>query len=158
MSDSTQALNREDILGALPHREPFLFVDRVLERDDAKIVTEWDIRPEFDFLRGHYPHFPVVPGVLLSESLFQAGALLCAQHSEDEIPEGHVPVLTKIGGARFKRMVRPGETVRNEVTLDQRLGTARYMTGRAKVGSETVLRIEFVTALAPSADSEGTAP
>lgn len=135
------------IHSALPHREPFLFVDRIVERTPGRIVTEWDIPADADFFRGHYPGRPLVPGVLICESTFQAGAILCATDERDAVPTGAVPVLTKIGDARFKRMVGPGDTLRCEVTLDERVGAARYMTGRVTSKGESVLRVEFVVAV-----------
>jgi 3-hydroxyacyl-[acyl-carrier-protein] dehydratase len=140
----------EAIHDAIPHREPFLFVDRIVERGEREIVAEWDVRADAPFFAGHYPGHPLVPGVLLCESVFQAGAILCAQDARDPLPPGAVPVLTKIGEARFKHMVGPGETLRIHVTLDERVGSARFMTGRVTSGSRTVLRVEFAVALAPT--------
>ena len=137
----------EAIHAAIPHREPFLFVDRIVERADGRLVTEWTVPAGADFFRGHYPGRPLVPGVLICESAFQAGAILCAGDERDAAPEGAVPVLTRIGDARFKRMVSPGETLRCEVTLDERVGPARYMTGRVTCAGESVLRVQFVVAV-----------
>lgn len=146
----------DEILAAIPHRAPFLFVDRVVERADGRLVTEWTVPPDADFLRGHYPGRPLVPGVLLCESAFQAGAILCVGDERDATPDGAVPVLTRIGDARFKRMVGPGDTLRCEVTLDQRVGPARYLTARLSCAGKSVLRVQFVVAVtaagAPAAE------
>ena len=83
----------EAIHAAIPHREPFLFLDRIVERSEMAIEAEWDVRADAPFLEGHYPGQPLVPGVLLCESVFQAGAILCAT---SEPKEDGVPVLTKI--------------------------------------------------------------
>lgn len=138
----------DEIHALLPHREPFLFVDAIVERAAGRIVTAWRVREDSDFLRGHYPGFPLVPGALLLESVFQSGALLAALDERDSVPPGSVPVLVKIGQARFRRMVRPGEELRIEVTLDERASSARSMTGRVTAGGENVLRVEFTVAVA----------
>jgi 3-hydroxyacyl-[acyl-carrier-protein] dehydratase len=138
----------EAVHAAIPHRAPFLFVDRIVERGEARIVTEWRVAEDAPFLRGHYPGAPVVPGVLLCESAIQTGAILCGSEGA---PPGTVPVLTKIGDARFKRMVRPGELVRNEVTLEERVGAARYLTARITCDGQSVARIEFVVTFAAGA-------
>lgn len=136
-----------DIHAIIPHREPFLYVDRVLEHEAGRMVTEWDVRADAHFFRGHYPGQPLVPGVLICESAFQAGALLCACDERDAIPEGAVPVLTRIADARFRRRVGPGETLRCEVKLDERVGPARYMTAKVTSNGEAVLRVQFVVAV-----------
>jgi 3-hydroxyacyl-[acyl-carrier-protein] dehydratase len=136
----------DPIRAAIPHREPFLFVDEIVEQGPELLRTRWRVPPDADFLRGHYPGRPLVPGVILCESAFQAGAILCARETEEAGP-GAVPVLTRIGEARFKRMVGPGETVDCEVRLDERVGPARYLTARLSVGGKAVLRVEFTVAV-----------
>jgi 3-hydroxyacyl-[acyl-carrier-protein] dehydratase len=139
----------EIIHAAIPHREPFLFIDRILDRSEKEIHAEWSVRADAPFFEGHYPAHPIVPGVLLCESVFQAGAVLCAHDAQDRSPQGSVPVLTKIGDARFKHVVRPGETLSIHVTLDERVGSTRFMTGRVQSSGRTVLRVSFVVTLAP---------
>ena len=139
----------ETILAAIPHRPPFLFVDKILERTDTTIAAEWNVRADAPFFAGHYPGQPLVPGVLLCESVFQAGAILCTADARDPLPEGAVPVLTKISDARFKHMVHPGETLRIEVELKERVAAARFLSGRITSAGRTVLRVEFVVTLAP---------
>jgi 3-hydroxyacyl-[acyl-carrier-protein] dehydratase len=81
--------------------------------------------------------------------VFQAGAILCAADPGAHVPDDAVPVLTKIADARFKHMVHPGETLRIEVDLTERVGAARFMSGRITSAGRTVLRVEFVVTLAP---------
>jgi len=146
----------ETVLASIPHRPPFLFVDRVIERGADTIVCEWDVRADAPFFEGHYPGQPLVPGVLLCESVFQAGAILCTSSAGADEAEA-VPVLTRIGEARFKHMVVPGETLRIEVTLDERVAAARFMTGRVTSSGRTVLRVQFAVALAPAHGKEAPA-
>ncbi len=128
----------------LPHRDPFLFVDAVLERDERRVVTQWRAKEDSPFFRGHYPGNPILPGVLLCEMAAQSSAILFANDPRDE---GATPVLTKIADARFKRMVRPGETLRCEVKLDERIGPARYVDVKITCEGESVLRAKLVVAV-----------
>ncbi len=149
-SDSTAiALDRRAIEERIPHRAPFLFVDRALGIDEAGITTEWDVVADSAFFEGHYPGNPIVPGVLLSEFVFQSAAVFMSGLLEGQ--DG-VPVLTRIEDARFRSMVKPGETVRAEVTLTERLGPACYMKAKVTCAGRNVLRLAFVVALS-SAES-----
>ena len=140
-------------LDSIPHRPPFLFVDEIVEVQERRIVTRKLADPEADFFRGHYPTHPVMPGVLLCECCFQAGALLMADRiGPSDSPDG-VPVLTRISDARFKHMVEPGQTVEIEVTLDDELEGAYYMVGRATVEGKLVLRVSFACMLASQKES-----
>jgi 3-hydroxyacyl-[acyl-carrier-protein] dehydratase len=137
----------DKILDAIPHRPPFLFIDKIIEMDESKIVAEKKISPDLDFFKGHYPDFPVMPGVLTLESVFQAGAVLLSQHVGDE--ESGVPVLTRIKDAKFKKMVRPGDTLTLEARIDESIKTVFYMKGSARVDGALVASVSFTCALAP---------
>ena len=138
-------------IDAIPHRPPFLFVDEIVEVTGDRIVTKKRIDPEMDCFRGHYPGNPIMPGVLICECCFQAGALLIAHQLDPGELKG-VPVLTRIKDAKFKRIVRPGDTVTIEATLDSELGGAYFMTGRASVDGKLAVRVEFACML--SAEEE----
>lgn len=146
---------REEILSLLPHRDPFLFVDRIVERKEGSITCEWDIRADLDCLRGHYPGQPILPGVMISEFVFQSGALL-VYGSEPELQDDPgAPVLTRIEDARFKRIVRPGATLRVNVKHEERLANARYLSAKVTTldqagDKKTVARLRFVLAIAPA--------
>ena len=137
-------LDRAGIEARLPHREPFLFLDAIVDRTEDGLVAEWTPSPESDFYRGHYPGEPVTPGVILSEHCFQAAAVFISEALSGFSAEDGVPVLTKVEGARFKRIVRPGETLTTRVSVRERLGPAWYMKGHVTCGDETVLKIQFV--------------
>jgi len=143
-SDATTA--RAEIEALIPHRDPFLFVDRIVERTADRIVTEWDVSPDLPAFRGHYPGFPVLPGVLISEFTFQSAACLFASGADPAVHSNAVPVLTKIEDARFRRVVRPGETLRAEVLVTERLGSARYCKAVVTCAGETVVRLRFTVA------------
>ncbi|MGK7346586.1 MAG: 3-hydroxyacyl-ACP dehydratase FabZ [Candidatus Nitrospinota bacterium M3_3B_026] len=135
-----------DIYGAIPHRPPFLFVDKVTEAGEKKIRAEKVFGADLEFFKGHYPHFPVAPGALILESIFQAGAILVSGMAPD--PGRGVPVVARIKDAKFRKMVRPGDVLEIEVELEDTLGSAFYMKGRARVDGELAASVSFTCALA----------
>ena len=136
----------DEVRRAIPHRPPFLFVDQVVEITDRKIKATRRMDPREAFFAGHYPGYPIMPGVLVCEAIFQTGAILLSRTMTD-IGEG-VPVLGRINNAKFKQMVRPGDTLELEAELVERIGTAYYMKGRASVGGKTAVTVEYAVALA----------
>lgn len=136
-----------EIARLIPHRPPFLWIDRIVRREADSIEAEKTISPDLDLFRGHYPDYPIMPGVLLCEAVFQAGAVLIASGLDG--PAAGVPVLTRIYGARFKRQVRPGDTVRLLVRLKERLGSAWLLAGKVRLGGKTAVSVDFACALAP---------
>jgi 3-hydroxyacyl-[acyl-carrier-protein] dehydratase len=134
-------MSREEIHDAIPHREPFLLVDEIVQRDERRIVGTKVFTGREEFFAGHYPGCPIVPGVLLCEAAMQCGAILLAGYLAGA-PE-KVPVATRMNDVRFKRMVRPGETIRMEVELVERLGDAFFLKAKVTVGGEVAVRLEF---------------
>jgi len=135
-----------DILRAIPHRPPFLFVDKVVSREENKLVAQKYLAEDLDFFKGHYPHFPIMPGVLTLESIFQAGAILLSIQMGEGAADG-VPALTRIRDAKFKLMVRPGDTLVMEVEIEERVGPAYYMKGKATVNGRMAVAVQFTCAL-----------
>lgn len=108
-------LTKEDVEKLLPHREPFLFVDRVLELEAGKrMLAARRFNANEDFFRGHFPGDPVVPGVILVEAMAQAAGIL-AYKTTGRTYEGHGAVLLRIEKVSFRRPVKPGEEVLLEV-------------------------------------------
>jgi 3-hydroxyacyl-[acyl-carrier-protein] dehydratase len=106
---------RQTIEQVLPHREPFAWVSRVLECEPGvRIVAELDVDPELPLFAGHFPTHPVLPGVILMEALAQAAAFCILVERDDE---GSLGFLTGIDKAKFRRQVRPGDTVRLEADI-----------------------------------------
>lgn len=134
-------MTRQPIYDAIPHREPFLFVDEILEQTESRIVCTKVFTGEEDLFAGHYPGFPLVPGVLLCEAAMQCGAILLSREMAGL--EGKIPVATRINDVRFKRMVRPGETIRIEVELVERLANAFFLKAKATVDGKVAVRFEF---------------
>jgi len=136
----------EQVLNAIPHRPPFLFVDRIVELTETRIKTTKEISPEEPFFKGHYPGNPIMPGVLICESIFQTGAILLSKVIGD-ISDG-VPVLTRINNAKFKSMVKPGDNLELEAELVEKVSQAYFLKGKASVGGKTVVTVEFAVSLA----------
>ena len=141
------------ILDRIPHRPPFLFLDEIVEHEHGRVVCQKTFREEEPFFQGHYPGFPLVPGVLLCESAMQAGALLLtlmAEELDDEASEalrGKMPVVAKMGEVRFKRMIRPGETIRIEIKFKEKMTTVYFMHGKITCEGKTVLQFDFACSM-----------
>lgn len=136
----------EEIKRLIPHRPPFLWVDRIISCSEGVIETEKDIPADHEVFQGHYPGNPITPGVLLCESIFQSGALLMAQKAADS-PDDLVPVLTRITNARFKRSVYPGDTTRIKVSLLEVVANVSFLKGLLKVNGKTAVQVEFACSM-----------
>lgn len=138
-------MTKAEIEAAIPHRAPMLLIDEIVERDANKIICRKTFHAEEYFFQGHYPDYPLVPGVILCESAMQAGAVLLSAQME----EGNgAPVATRLNDVKFKRMVRPGDTIEHEVTLNERLGDAFYLTAKSKVEGKLAVRFDFACTMA----------
>jgi len=126
-------MNIEEIKKILPHREPFLFVDEVLEISDKRIVAKRYISESEYFFKGHFPSEPIMPGVLIVEALAQTGGVMLLR----KYP-GAIPLFMGIDRARFRKIVKPGDTLIMEVELLQERGTIVKISGIAKVNEEVV--------------------
>ncbi|MFO1221301.1 MAG: 3-hydroxyacyl-ACP dehydratase FabZ [Burkholderiaceae bacterium] len=138
------ALDIHRILKKLPHRYPFLLVDRVVEFEHGKrIVALKNVTINEPFFAGHFPRRPVMPGVLILEALAQAAALLSFE-SGGEMTDDAVVYFVGIDGARFKRPVEPGDQLMLEAAIDRaKSGIYKYKT-RATVAGETVAEAELM--------------
>ncbi len=146
-------MTREAIESAIPHREPFLLVDEIVEQDERHIVCRKTFSGDEFWFAGHYPNFPLTPGVLLCEAAMQAGAILLSQFvadGDDDNGRAQVPVATRMNDVRFKQMVQPGDTIEMEVTLGERLGNAFFLDAKVTVGGKVAVRFNFACTMAPS--------
>ena len=139
-------MKRTDIEALIPHRDPFLWIDEVVEIDDQRIHAKKKIDEELDVFRGHYPHFPIFPGVLQLEAAFQTGAILIAK--TQQVGEGLVPVVTRVNNTKFRAMVKPGDTLDIEVELTERVSNAFFLKGKVSVDGKVTVRLEFACAAA----------
>jgi len=147
----------EEIHRRIPHRPPFLFIDEILNVSDSGAEASLTVKPEFPFFEGHYPGNPIMPGVLLCESVFQTGAVFLADLLDEEslTDESVTPVLSRIRDARFKRMVLPGDKVDISVSLTDRMGKFFNLTGQIKNEGKVCLTISFALALIKDEEKQG---
>ena len=133
------------ILKRLPHRYPFLLVDRVLELErNVRIKALKNVTINEPFFAGHFPARPVMPGVLMLEALAQTAALLSFESMDVEPGEDTVVYFVGIDGARFKRPVEPGDQLVLEASIERaKSGIYKYKT-RASVGGETAVEAELM--------------
>jgi 3-hydroxyacyl-[acyl-carrier-protein] dehydratase len=142
------ALDIRDIERVLPHRYPFLLVDRVDEIDDDRIVASKLCTRNEPHFEGHFPGNPVMPGVLIIEALAQAGALYAARLTKFD-SERQVIYVMAIDKAKFRRPVVPGDHLVLEVTPLRKGGSIWKMRGEAKVDGTVVAEAEFVASIQP---------
>lgn len=136
----------EEIYQAIPHRYPFLFVDTICEFSGDRIKTTKRVRPEDFFFQGHYPGNPIMPGVLVCESIFQTGAILISKRIGFGGGQG-VPVLTRIQDAKFRSMIKPDDLLETEVEIIESLGGAYFLKGKVAVSGKTVVTVKFACTL-----------
>ncbi|MEX0798789.1 MAG: 3-hydroxyacyl-ACP dehydratase FabZ family protein [Bacteriovoracaceae bacterium] len=129
----------------IPQKEPFLFVDNVIERTKNSIVTEKKVTGLEDFFKGHFPGNPIMPGVLLCEACFQSGALLMSYQGEGI--EKKTAVVSRVQNAKFKTMVKPGDTLKIKVELKELMGNAAFMKGVVSVEEKKALVLDFAVTL-----------
>ncbi len=143
-------LDAVEIQRIIPHRFPFLLVDRVVELEPGRrAIGLKNVTINEPFFQGHFPGYPVMPGVLMVEALAQVGAV--ALLTTDQY-QGQLALFAGIDKVRFKRQVKPGDTLRLEVELGQlRRGVGTGM-GTATVDGELACRGEFMFALVPAPD------
>jgi 3-hydroxyacyl-[acyl-carrier-protein] dehydratase len=141
-------LDINKIMQLMPHRFPFLLVDRVIELEPGtRIAAIKNVTINEPFFQGHFPGHPVMPGVLIIEALAQAAAVLTYVTMKTSYPEGTLFLFAGIDGARFKRPVVPGDQLRLEATMDRvKRGVGKF-TGRALVDGEVVCEAELMCAL-----------
>ena len=143
------------ILQLLPHRYPFLLVDRVVEfQKGQKLIAYKNVTINEPFFQGHFPGHPVMPGVLMLEALAQTTAIL-AYKSEDMDPTKKVTYLMGIDGARFRKPVVPGDRLQLEVEILRHKGAIWKTRGTATVEGAKVCEAEF---LATVVDKAGQGP
>ncbi|MSR72512.1 MAG: beta-hydroxyacyl-ACP dehydratase [Opitutales bacterium] len=141
----------QEILATIPHRPPFLFIDEIKEvRTDGAVCTR-TFRADEPFYSGHYPGNPITPGVLLCESVFQTAAIYLTKklQAEGVTSADKTPVLCRIEEAKFKGMVKPGDTVTIDVKHVETLQQFHFLTGSVRLDGKVVLTIRFALALVP---------
>jgi 3-hydroxyacyl-[acyl-carrier-protein] dehydratase len=129
-------LNIVEIQDILPHRYPLLLVDRILEIEETRIVGIKNVTATEPHFQGHFPDFPVMPGVLIVECMAQTAGVLVLSQIPDR--KNKVVLLTTIEGAKFRKPVIPGDQLRVEMTVISRRSNVAKMRGEARVNNEIV--------------------
>ena len=144
-----------EVSAILPHRYPFLLVDRVVEiAIGQRIVALKNVTVNEPFFNGHFPGRPLMPGVLLCEAVVQAGGILAHASSPDTLGAGKIAMLTALGRARFRQQVIPGDQLRLEVAVVRRRGPFWKMRGAALVAGKVAAELEFTLAETALEDRE----
>ncbi len=148
------ALDATQIQALIPHRYPFLLVDRILEIEPGKrAVGLKHVSLSDGYLQGHFPGYPVMPGVLIVEAMAQTGAVLVMQ---DPAHTGKLPFFARVDNCRFRRQVRPGDSLRLEVEVTSFRGPVGKAHARALVGDALACEADLTFALgnAPQPNSD----
>ena len=143
-------LNIDEIRRILPHRYPMLLVDRILELEPERIVGIKNVTDSEAHFAGHFPDFPVMPGVLIVEAMAQTAGVLVLGSIPDRA--NYIVFLVSIDYARFRKPVRPGDQLRIEMTVMRRKGTVAKMSGRATVDGVLVAEAEVMCKLERKAE------
>lgn len=130
-----------------------LLLDEIVSIEESRIVCRKTFRKSEFFVQGHFPGDPIVPGVIQCECCLQAGAALlfdkaaANEDGDDEQTGEVVPVATRLDAVKFKRMVRPGDTIDLDVTLNDQVSNAYYMTGKVLLGGKVAARLDFACSI-----------
>ena len=135
-------MNREEIKNLLPHREPMLLLDDVIEKD-GEAIGHYRVRGDEFFLKGHFPEKPVVPGVILCEILAQSACVLM----KDAMQAGKLPVYTGLDRVKFRSSVVPGDVVEARCVLKRTKHPFYFAEGTIKVGQRLCVSAEFSFAI-----------
>jgi len=147
-------LDINEIKEILPHRFPFLLFDRIVECEAERIVGLKNVTFNEPFFQGHFPDFPVMPGVLIVEAMAQTAGILVLKSIEDRASK--LVLLVAVENARFRRPVVPGDTLRLEMTLLKRKATVAKMAGIATVDGQIVAEAEMMCKLADKDEKPAT--
>ena len=144
-------LNINEIRDILPHRYPFLLVDRIEELEPERVVGIKNVTSNEPFFTGHFPDFPVMPGVLIIEAMAQTAGVLVLK----SIPDRHskLVLLVAVENARFRKPVVPGDVLRMEMKVIKRKATVAKMAGVATVNGAVAAEVEVMCKLADKSEA-----
>jgi 3-hydroxyacyl-[acyl-carrier-protein] dehydratase len=148
-------LDTQAIRDILPHRYPMLLVDRIVELEAGRIVGIKNVTANEPFFVGHFPDFPVMPGVLIIEAMAQVAGVLVLKGIPDR--KSKVVLLASIDNAKFRRPVVPGDQLRIEMRVVKRKASVAKMAGQATVDGQVVAEAEVMCKLASRADADAPA-
>jgi len=130
-------MNKEEIKKILPHRDPILLVDRVIEKGDNYIIAEKDIASDNPVFKGHFPNYPIYPGVYIIEGMAQASGLMLLKGNE-------IPLFLGIDNARFKAEVKPDCVLRYEIKLKENKRNIVFVEAKAYVDKKLVAKAQLM--------------
>ncbi len=137
-------LDRNYVKDFLPHRDPMLFIDKVLALSDMRITTECEVRETDPYFAGHFPNMPIMPGVLIIEAVAQSGALLVSLTRG--LDSSKFIAFSSVESAKFKAPVLPNQTIKIEVEIEKiRLPFYKFV-GRGSVNGKTIASLKFSAA------------
>jgi beta-hydroxyacyl-ACP dehydratase FabZ len=143
---STRALDIDAIREILPHRYPFLLVDRIEELETERVVGIKNVTVNEPFFAGHFPDYPVMPGVLIIEAMAQVAGVLVLSGIPDR--KNKLVLLAGVDGAKFRKPVRPGDQLRMEMKVLRSRATMAKVSGTATVDGAVVAEAEILCVLA----------
>src|ERR1035437_6863063 len=149
---SMTILDINEIRAILPHRYPLLLVDRIVEMEPERVVGIKNVTLNEPFFTGHFPDFPVMPGVLIVEAMAQTAGVLVLKSMPDR--QNKLVLLVAIDYVRFRRPVVPGDTLRMEMTIVKRKASVAKIAGRATVDGQLVAEIEVMCKLADKEEKQ----
>jgi 3-hydroxyacyl-[acyl-carrier-protein] dehydratase len=149
-------LDINEIRAILPHRYPFLLVDRIVELEADRVVGIKNVTANELFFQGHFPDFPVMPGVLIVEAMAQTAGVLVLKSMPDR--EKKLVLLVAIENAKFRKPVVPGDTLRLEMSVIKRKASVAKMAGRATVDGVVVAEAEVMCKLADKEERDQEKP
>src|SRR5271157_3930998 len=146
----------QEIRDILPHRFPMLLVDRIVEMTADSIVGIKNVTVNEPFMMGHFPDYPVMPGVLIVEAMAQVAGVLVLK----SIPDRHkkLVLLASVEEAKFRRQVRPGDTLRMEMIVGKRKASVAKLYGKATVDGVVVAEVRVMCKLADRVSEETAVP
>lgn len=143
-------MNKISVTDSIPHRGAMLLIDDVVSFSGDEIVCRRIFRGDEPFFDGHYPDYPIVPGVILCECAAQSAAILLAnRQSGDAISSGQVPVLTRLNNVRFKKILRPGDTIEIHVRLNEVVSSAYFLSATIRHDGKTAATLDLACTAAP---------
>lgn len=135
-------MNQEEIKQILPHRDNMLLIEEVHE-EDGYACASYHVRGDEFFLKGHFPDYPVVPGVILCEILAQSSCILL----KDKVVDGKLPMYTGMNNVKFRSPVEPGDTFNTKCRIKRTMGNFYFAEGEGYVGDRLCVKAEFSFAI-----------